>query len=242
MRAATALLATGGRTAVTTRAVSSAANVQPPTIYRHFGDMQGLLDAVALETLASHVRKQARRAYSEDPVEDLREGWDLYVAFGLANPDAFALKYTGPFGGARPPPVEEGYAVLRGLVARVAEAGRLRVGVDRAVTLLDAASMGVILTLTVMTPAERDPVLSESIREAILAAITLRHPSETQRRGREGLQPGDRVASYAVALRTLLPEAPDALSSSERQLLADWLDRLAGASITYAKRTDAALS
>ena len=221
--------------------MSSAAKVQPPTIYRHFGDMQGLLDAVALETLASHVRKQATRAHSEDPVEDLREGWDLYVAFGLANPDAFALKYAGPFGGASHPPVEEGYAVLRGLVARVAEAGRLRVGVDRAVTLLDAASMGVILTLTVMAPEERDPVLSEAMREAILVAITLRNRSDTPHRGQR-LQAGDRVATHAVALRTLLPEVTDALSPSERQLLADWLDRLASAPAIYAKRTNDAPS
>ena len=47
LRAATELLATGGRDAVTTRAVSAAAGVQPPTIYRHFGDMQGLFEAVA---------------------------------------------------------------------------------------------------------------------------------------------------------------------------------------------------
>jgi AcrR family transcriptional regulator len=51
------LLATGGRNAVTTRAVSATAGVQPPTIYRQFGDMQGLLGVVARETLAVHVRE-----------------------------------------------------------------------------------------------------------------------------------------------------------------------------------------
>src|SRR5439155_8071970 len=72
VRAAAELLATGGRNAVTTRAVSAAAGVQPPTIYRHFGDMQGLLGVVARETLAVHVREQASRALTSDPVEDLR--------------------------------------------------------------------------------------------------------------------------------------------------------------------------
>ena len=96
MRAAAELLATGGRNAVTTRAVSAAAGVQPPTIYRHFGDMQGLLDLVARETLAIHVGEQATRALTNDPVEDLRRGWDLHIAFGLAHPDAFALLYSAP--------------------------------------------------------------------------------------------------------------------------------------------------
>src|SRR6478752_9301633 len=84
LRAAAELLATGGRNAVTTRAVSAAAGVQPPTIYRHFGDMQGLLDVAARETLAIHLREKARLALTNDPVEDLRRGWDFFIEFGLA--------------------------------------------------------------------------------------------------------------------------------------------------------------
>jgi hypothetical protein len=37
-------------------------------------------------------------------------------------------------------------------------------------------------------------------------------------------------------LRTLLPEVADPLSPSERQLLGDWLDRLAGASTIHGDR------
>jgi AcrR family transcriptional regulator len=87
LRAATKLLATGGRTAVTTRAVCAAAGVQPPTIYQYFGDMQGLFDEVARETIAFHVREQTERTLTNDPVEDLRQGWNLHIAFGLAHPD-----------------------------------------------------------------------------------------------------------------------------------------------------------
>jgi len=47
VRAAAELLTKGGLDAVSTRAVSAAAGVQPPAIYRRFGDMQGLLDAAA---------------------------------------------------------------------------------------------------------------------------------------------------------------------------------------------------
>jgi len=83
-RAATELLASGGRNAVTTRAVSAAAGVQPPTIYRHFGDMQGLFDAAARDTLAAYAQEKATRPLTDDPVEDLRRGWDLHIAFGLA--------------------------------------------------------------------------------------------------------------------------------------------------------------
>src|SRR5207302_3127654 len=154
VRAAVKLLATGGRNAVTTRAVSAAAGVQPPTIYRHFGDMQGLLDLVARETLAVHVREQATRALTDDPVEDLRRGWDLHIGFGLAHPDAFALLYSAPSVAGSRSAIHEGVAVLQGLVARIAEAGRLRVAVARATDLIHAAGTGVTLALAATPPEE----------------------------------------------------------------------------------------
>src|SRR4029079_19183669 len=139
LRAATELLATGGRSAVTTRAVSAAAGVQPPTIYRHFGDMQGLLEAVARDTLPIYAREKASRPLTNDPVEDLRRAWDLHIAFGLAHPDAYALLYSAPSVAAYRPVRDEGVALLQGLVARIAEAGRLRVDVAHATDLIHAA-------------------------------------------------------------------------------------------------------
>ena len=230
MRAATELLATGGRSAVTTRAVSAAAGVQPPTIYRHFGDMQGLLDVVARETLAIHVREQATRALTNDPVDDLREGWDLHIAFGLAHPDAFALLYSAPSVDASRSLIHEGVAVLQGLVARIAEAGQLRVDVAHATGLVHAAGTGVTLTLAATPPEERDPRLSETMREAVLAAISVPAAAETPNEGPDAASPpAERVAVHAVALRALLPEASGVLSPAERRLLSEWLDRVATA-------------
>ena len=228
MRAAAELLAKGGRNAVTTRAVSAAARVQPPTIYRQFGDMQGLLGVVARETLAGHVREQATRAVSNDPVEELRRGWDLHVAFGLANPDAFALLYSAPSVAAHTSVIHEGVAVLQGLVARVAEAGRLRVDVVHATALIHAAGTGVTLTLAATPPEERDPRLSETMREAILTAVTV-PAAKGPNRSSNAVSVAERVAVHAVALRALLTETVGVLSPAERQLLSDWLDRLATA-------------
>src|SRR6478736_1030143 len=147
LRAASDLLATGGRNAVTTRAVSAAAGVQPPTIYRHFGDMQGLFEAVARDTLATYAREKASRPLTDDPVQDLRRAWDIHMAFSLAHPDVFALLYSGPSVAAFRPVIDEGVALLQALVARVAEAGRLRVDVSHATRLLHAAGTGITITL-----------------------------------------------------------------------------------------------
>jgi AcrR family transcriptional regulator len=227
VRAATELLTTGGRNAVTTRAVSAAAEVQPPTIYRHFGDMQGLLDVAARETLAVYAREKATRALSNDPVEDLRRGWDLHIAFGLAHPDAFALLYSAPSVAESRSAIHEGVAVLQGLVTRIAEVGRLRVDVAHATDLIHAAGTGVTLALAATPPEERDPRLSETMREALLTAITVPASAGTPNGGPDAEPATEQIAVHAVALRALLTEAPGVLSPAERQLLSDWLDQLA---------------
>ena len=224
-RAATALLATGGRAAVTTRAVSDAAGVQPPTIYRHFGDMQGLLDVVARETLAIHLREKASLALTNDPVDDLRRGWDFFVEFGLAHPDAFALLHTAPSSPASVLAIGAAVATLEGLVTRIAQAGRLRFDVRRATELVHAAGTGVVISLIATAPGDRDPRLSESMRETMLATISV--PASAADGRPDAVPTRERAAIHAVALRALLVEGPSVLSPAERQLLNDWLDRLA---------------
>lgn len=219
--AAVELLSSGGREAVSTRAVSAAAGVQAPAIYRQFGDMRGLLDAAAREILAAHVRQKAERKFSHDPLEDLRRGWDEHVAFGLANPAAYALLYGGSMAEEETPAARDGYAMLEQLVGRVAEAGRLRVSIASAARLVHAGGSGVTLTLIAAPPEQRDPTLSDAMREAVIAAITV-VPSAKVARG------AHRVASRAVALRAVLgdDDAIAVLSAGEHQLLVELLDRL----------------
>ena len=219
VRAAAELLAAGGREAVSTRAVSAAAGVQAPTIYRHFGDMQGLLDAAASRSFADYLHTKKTRPREADPVDDLRRGWDLHVEFGLTNPAVYALLYGDPRPNARPAVVREGDAILRALVQRIAEAGRLRVGVERAAQMMHAACRGVTLSLISTSVEERDEGLSEATREAILSVITA--VASKSEDGRDD----DLPARRAVALKAVLPRSR-ALRHTEVALLSEWLDRL----------------
>src|SRR4029077_6578812 len=119
--------------------------------------MQGLFEAVARDTFATYAREKASRSLTDDPVGDLRRAGDLHIAFSLVHPDVFALLYSGPSVAAFRPVIDEGVALLRGLVARVAEAGRLRVDVAHATELLHAAGTGLTITLAATPPEERDP-------------------------------------------------------------------------------------
>ncbi|POX64393.1 TetR/AcrR family transcriptional regulator [Streptomyces sp. Ru62] len=229
LRAAADLLAEGGREAVSTRSVSAAAGVQAQTIYRQFGDMQGLLDEVARRGLAAYLADKKANLASGDPVEQLRRGWDLHVAFGLANPALYRLLYTDPRPDEGAAATDEAYGMLLQLVTRVAETGRLRMGVEAAAEMIQATGIGVTVTLIGAAAAGRlaeHEGLSESTRDAVLAALVTdaeqAAPVEEPRAAR---------ARHAVALKVLLDEAEEdrAFTPGEHLLLTEWLTRLASA-------------
>lgn len=216
LRATLALIAEGGASAATTRAVAEAAGVQAPTIYRLFGDKRGLLDAAAAYSVTTYVSGKGARKASPDPVEDLRQGWDQHVAFGLANPDVFQVMRSGAPGREMSAALEAGERILRDKVRRVALAGRLRVTERRAVTLLHVMASGAIEALLASPPDERDPELSALAREAVLAAITTR-PIPSAKSG---------AAGAANALRASLDDLTQ-LSPGERALMHELLERIA---------------
>ncbi|MFZ3492887.1 TetR/AcrR family transcriptional regulator [Streptomyces sp. 5.8] len=211
------LLATEGPDAVTTRSVALAAGVQPPMIYRLFGDKNGLLGAVAEHGFMSYVAQKPPVDADDDPLRALRAGWDLHIGFGLANPALFRLMNTPlrtPDGEAA---AQAGAAVLRRRVTRLARAGLLRVPEHRAVDLIRSAGTGIVFTLIDQPEGERDTNLADFAWEALCTAILTSSPA-TAPAG---------PAAAAVTLRAALPELTK-LTPHERALLGDWLDRLSG--------------
>lgn len=212
------LLHERGPAAVTTRGVAEAAGVQAPTIYRLFGDKDGLLDAVAEHVMATHVSAKAATVESAsaadtDPVDDLRAGWRAQIEFGVAHPTLFRL-LSDPDRVLQSPAAEKGKRVLEARVHRVAAAGRLRVSEPHAVDLIQAAGIGVIQTVLATPPDRRTPGLAESMFEAVCRQILTDAPVPAN---------GGPTATV-VAFRALAPRL-DALSDAERRLLVEWLDR-----------------
>jgi AcrR family transcriptional regulator len=221
LRAAADLLQTGGIDAVSTRAVAAAAGVQPPTIYRQFGDKDGLLDAVAGYLLQTYLeKKRALIAASEDPLEDLRHLWELHVDFGLTHPDGYVLAYGQMRPGRWPPAAQVTFDLLRGVIGRLGEQGRIRMSVGRATVYFRSAGTGYILTQIGLPPEERDPELSSIVFEDAMAAIT--------NDGNRKQDAGSDMASHAVALREAMRDRKDLpFTAAEHGLLAEWLNQLA---------------
>ncbi|USX54665.1 TetR/AcrR family transcriptional regulator [Lentzea sp. HUAS12] len=204
------LLREQGAAAVTIRAVAQAAGTQAPAIYRFFEDKEALLDAVAEHVFAAYVATKAMTEQGNDPVADLRAGWDTHLGFGLANPELAGL-LLDPSRAARSPAIAGGIEILRARVARVAAAGRLRVSERRAVELVHAAGTGAVLTLLSSAPQDRDPELADVLFETVARAILTDEPA-------------GETSSATDVVRRALP-ALRQLTEAERSLLSEWLAR-----------------
>jgi AcrR family transcriptional regulator len=207
------LLREQGPAAVTLRAVAEAAGMQAPTIYRFFDDKDALLDAVAEHILVTYVDTKAQAEHDDDPVADLRAGWETHIGFALANAPVFAL-LNDPTRATRSPAAAAGMTILRERVRRVAAAGRLRVSEDRAIAMIQAGGNGAVLALLAQPPAERDLGLADAMYEAVARTILTDTPA----------LPTDDTLAAAVAFRAVVPTLPT-LSPVERALLTEWLDR-----------------
>ncbi|MFJ8098342.1 TetR/AcrR family transcriptional regulator [Streptomyces griseofuscus] len=218
--AAVALLENGGPDAVSTRAVAAAAGMQPPAIYRLFGDKEGLLEAVAEHGYAQFLeRKRAQLDPAPlDPVQELRCGWDMVVEFGVSRPELFAVmnRATGRGSDAAH---RAGLEILQGRVRQLAAGGWLRVDEELAAQIIRATGLGAVTTWH-STPADRrDSELLTVLRESMVAAVTRAEPAVP------AAESGP--AAAARALRAALPDDADVLSDAEQRLLREWLTRLA---------------
>lgn len=216
---ASRLLHEHGPSAVTTRRVAEEAGVQAPSIYRLFGDKDGLLEAVAENVMSTFVSAKAQiveaaAAADVDPLDDLRTGWDTQIEFGVTNPTLFRF-LNDPARALSSPAARAGLDVLRARVHRVALSGRLRVSENSAVDLIRAGGVGSITTILATPPDERDPAFADHMYEAVLRQILTAKPAATNY---------DSTA-VAVTFRAITPQL-GMLTDAERALLSDWLDRV----------------
>jgi AcrR family transcriptional regulator len=234
IEAAARMLAEQGRDALTTRAVAAAAGAHAPTIYRQFGGMRGLLDAVASRGFDSYLAGSVTRERHRDPVDDLRSSWDAHIRFGLTHPTLYVLMFGDPATTIASTAADRAAEILTELIANIARAGRLRVTEDEANAMIRAAGMGVVFQLLAGSAEHRSVAFSHAMREAVLAAVTVEDTPARPEPEPVRQPAADPVVTHAVALRSLLPEA-DAdvpatharLTRAEAALLREWLDRLA---------------
>ncbi len=199
------------------REICDRAGVQLPTLYHYFGSKDGLIGAVVDHGFDMYVGEKTDHESSGDPIQDIREGWDLHVAFGLSHPGFYVLMYGQSVPGSTPAGQERATSILRGLTSVAEEQGRLIVASDLAATLVLTANVGVTLHQIVVGRPSAE--LSIRMRESVIDGIT----------GRRRVREDDREQSVSAAagdLLTRLENGSPALAAPETVLLKKWLAEL----------------
>ena len=84
----------GDESLVSIRAVADAVGVTPPSIYLHFADKDALIVEVCEQLFRQFdADQEAAAATYADPLESLKARGRAYVAFGLANPEAYRVLF-----------------------------------------------------------------------------------------------------------------------------------------------------
>ncbi|MEZ0109615.1 AcrR family transcriptional regulator [Catenulispora sp. EB89] len=225
LKAAAELLTEHGPAAISTRAVATAAGVQTPALYRLFGDKDGLLDALASYGFESYLAEKRALEPGEDAIEDIRRGWNIHVEFGLRNPAFYALMYGNLRPGRRPAAVQENGEILRRLLERAREQGRLRVPVETAARAIEASTTGAVLQLLAQPEDERDPAPLTGLRDTVIDSIVSTEPAADDARAR--------MAERALALLAAVgdgrggdPVVDAGFRATEAALLREWLSVL----------------
>ena len=214
LEAAAELIAASPGEEFSLRAVCDAVGVRMPTLYHFFGNKQGLIDAVVEHGFALYLDEKQQHESSGDPIQDIRDGWDAHVRFGLANPGFYSLMYGQVRPGYSPAAHAQPTVLLRGLVDQAAQQGRLAVDPELATAHILAANIGVTLRQIIL--AEADPALTAAARDAVIAAIT-------------GVTAAGSTAEDVLRVAALAASRPDVLGAAETTLLTQWLRRLADA-------------
>lgn len=209
--AAAQMIADGPGEEISLRAVCAAVGVKMPTLYHFFGNKQGLLEAVMDRGFDLYLAEKEAHESSGDPIQDLRDGWDAHVAFGIANPGFYTLMYGKVVPGYSPAAQSRPSQILRGLTEKAAAQGRLVVPAEQAAAHILVTNIGVTLRMIVL--AQEDWELSRAVREGAIAAITGTASSNAPRSVMH------QALEYANA-------HPEALGQEETAMLSAWLRRL----------------
>jgi AcrR family transcriptional regulator len=212
IEAARSLLAEHPHREPSTRELYEAAGVAAPTLYHHFGDKDGLLQAVAEDAFAAYLERKRAVPRSGDLLVDFAAGWDMHIGFGVEHPVLYALMHDREEGrSTRAAQIAE--AELRRGLERLAEAGLLRMGVDEAAAMTTAMAIGCVTQLNHRGESATGP-LARSMRMALMSELT-GHSSEPT--------DADQAARLLLAR---LGSASGLFTQAEEALLRQWLHTL----------------
>lgn len=223
LKAAAKLLADSAGGPVSTRQITKLAGVTAPTLYHHFGDKEGLFNAVIDAGFEEYVAGEHNFVASGSPLADVRQIWDNHLKFGLDNPQLYSVMFGNIRPESRPARVAEAEGFMEEMLDKAAVAGQLRVAPQEAARSILAANVGVTLMLIAEPADQRNFDLSDMTREAVISAVS----SATELSAAAAPVGASSVVVAAIALNAALESShPEQLTTTELKLFLEWLHRI----------------
>jgi len=169
LNAAIRILEKGGVEALTTRAVCQAAGVTAPTLYHHFGDKDGLLRVIVARGVAEFMALKRANQQTRDPLADLRKGWNGWIAFAAERPNLFQLMIESTRND--PSISQESFAIMRLIIERLDQSGRLRIDIETATRAVWAASNGILVLFMQGVSPKEIKATSDLLFDALMGKI-----------------------------------------------------------------------
>jgi AcrR family transcriptional regulator len=164
------------------RALAGVSGYSAPTIYHHFQDKDGLIEAL-LDARFGRLMEQLRRVeLGADPLANLRELARAFVEFGMANPPFYRLISTISRKGQHrmPPSIEQVRELLRQPLQQLQSGGRLSVANLELAELAIWALLHGLANLRINRPQDDwPPDLTRGAIDAMLRGLARADAGET---------------------------------------------------------------
>jgi AcrR family transcriptional regulator len=169
------LLVDDGYEGFSMRRLAARCGYTAPSIYHHFGDKQGLLDAVVEERFQLILERLRQVRRRRDPADTVRAMIGAFVQFGLENPDHYKLlDLPRPADAPQPPSGERVRELIHLQLEDLDEAGRLTSdSVDEAEQFLWCVITGLLRLQIGHASDEWSPSLSKFGVDAALRGLVL---------------------------------------------------------------------
>lgn len=165
LAAASEILLAVGIEGLSIRKVTERCGYTAPTIYHHFGDKNGLLDAVIEARFAEVLALMEQASGSGAPTLRLRAMAQAFIRFALANPNHYALLSTPRADGQTVPSAEAAREKVQAVIDELGAAGTLATQDRDAAFEVTWALLHGVISLHLMRP---DYAFSEQLVDLTL--------------------------------------------------------------------------
>lgn len=176
IKAARHLLSTEGREGASSRAICALAAVGAPTIYHHFGDLNGLHRAAIDETYEQVAEAYLQGTRERGPQQGLRNGWGAFNQFARQEPLMCRLVIQHILAGEPPITVAETLETVESDLTKLYKKGILTCPAHEAVQLLWIGTLGTAcFTASESNKNQQpDPVFQEKMVDLVLNALFIK--------------------------------------------------------------------